>query len=160
MGAAGGRMSMHDKTSAAYLTEGEALVLERALPVGMKPSMRELTYVLYEALVLQDPRAAQSHAWRKQPAGEWLLMLTAVARAACVQAEHLSDEIGGQMWYIAKSSAASGERNQRIYAEFNGRNHQQLAKKYNLTQMRIYQIVAAMQDDEFARRQGKLPGLD
>jgi Mor transcription activator family len=159
MGAAGGCMSMQDKT-AAYLTEGEALVLERALPVGMKPSMRELTYVLYEALVLQDPRAARPEAWRKQPAGEWLQMLTAMARAACVQAEHLSDEIGGQMWYIAKSNAASGERNQRIYAEFNGRNHQQLAKKYNLTQMRIYQIVAAMQEDEFARRQGKLPGLD
>ena len=75
--------------------EGEALVLTHALPVGMTEPMQELAYVLYEALVLQDPRAAQSQAWRKAPQGEWLQMLTAMARTVCVQVTHAAQEFGG-----------------------------------------------------------------
>lgn len=163
MGAAGGRMSagvnMGGKAG-GYLTEGEALVLTHALPVGMTEPMQELAYVLYEALVLQDPRAAQSQAWRKAPQGEWLQMLTAMARTVCVQVTHAAQEIGGRQLYISRGVSDLSERDRAICGEFNGRNHVQLAKKYDLTEMRVRQILEAFQREQFARRQGKLPGLD
>ncbi len=158
MGAAGGRMS--EGKAGGYLTEGEAQVLARALPVGMTEPMQELAYVLYEALVLQDPRAARPEAGRKQPAGEWLQMLTAMARTVCVQVTHAAREIGGRQLYISRGVSDLSERDRQICADFRGHNHAALAKKYDLTEMRVRQILEAYQKEEFARRQGKLPGLD
>lgn len=158
MGTAGGRMS--EGKAMGYLTEGEALVLTHALPVGMTEPMQELAYVLYEALVLQDPRAAHEQTWRKAPQGEWLLMLTAMARTVCVQVTHAAQEIGGRQIYISRGVSDLSERDRAICGEFNGRNHAALAKKYDLTEMRVRQILEAFQKEDYARRQGKLPGLD
>ncbi|MDK4537214.1 Mor transcription activator family protein [Kingella kingae] len=44
----------------------------------------------------------------------------------------------------------------RIYAEFDGKNHQELARKYNLAVQRIYKIVKAAAAHEMANRQGSL----
>ena len=43
--------------------------------------------------------------------------------------------------------------------EFAG-DYQALAQKYDLTEMRVRQIVGAWQQEQFLRRQGQLPGLD
>lgn len=157
MGAAGGGLSVG---SGAYLTEAEALVLEQALPPGMTEPMQELAFVLYEALVLQDPRARHQSPERQQPAGPWLQLLQAMAATVCVQVAHAAREIGGRQIYLAKLAAELAPRDRAIFAEFNGRNHAQLAKKYGLTEMRVRQILETMQKEEFARRQGNLPGLD
>lgn len=151
---------MSNDKAMGYLTEGEALVLTRALPVGMTEPMQELAFVLYEALVLQDPRAAQDHVWRKAPQGEWLLMLTAMARTVCVQVTHAAQEIGGRQIYISRGVSDLSERDRSICADFRGHNQAELAKKYDLTEMRVRQILDTQQKEEFARRQGKLPGLD
>lgn len=52
---------------------------------------------------------------------------------------------GGQLVYIKKTRNpnAVAERNQRIVAEYDGNNSKDLARKYQLSQAVIYQIVKA-----------------
>ncbi len=52
---------------------------------------------------------------------------------------------GGQLVYIKKSRNpnAVAERNSRIVAEYDGNNSKDLARKYQLSQAVIYQIVKA-----------------
>lgn len=61
-------------------------------------------------------------------------------------ANHLRTQIatawGGQGIYIPKDYQAKlSDRDEQIYAEFNGRNHSDLAQKYNLNINRIYEII-------------------
>ena len=61
-------------------------------------------------------------------------------------ANHLRNTIasswGGQLIYIPKDFQAKlTDRDTQIYAEFNGKNHSELATKYNLTIARIYEII-------------------
>lgn len=61
-------------------------------------------------------------------------------------ANHLRTQIaltwGGQLLYIPKDYQANiSRRDHQIYAEFNGKNHSELATKYNITTNRIYDIV-------------------
>jgi Mor family transcriptional regulator len=55
----------------------------------------------------------------------------------------------GHLWHIS-------EVHRRIYSRFTGNNHAQLAREFNLTERQIYNIIAAVGDEEFERRQGKL----
>lgn len=59
--------------------------------------------------------------------------------------EELAFLFGGQLFYIKKKSNANAvaERNQRIIAEYDGNNCKDLARKYQLSQATIYQIVKA-----------------
>jgi len=57
-------------------------------------------------------------------------------------ARYLTDNWRGQIIYFPKNTGGElDERDQQIWAEFDGRNHQQLAKKYNLATQQIYQII-------------------
>lgn len=61
-------------------------------------------------------------------------------------ANHLRNSIatswGGQLIYIPKDLQAKlSTRDAQIYAEFNGKNHSELATKYNLNIARIYEII-------------------
>lgn len=72
-------------------------------------------------------------------------------------AEFIRTEWGGQLVYIPKGTLfALTQRDLEIWREFNGHNHADLARKNNVTLQRIYQIVAAMREQEVRRRQGKL----
>lgn len=48
------------------------------------------------------------------------------------------------------------ERDLRIYQEFNGYNHQDLARKYDLSIQAIYRIISIVRFEELSRRQGAL----
>ncbi len=66
--------------------------------------------------------------------------------AARKTAVHTVDEIrkewGGLNLYIPKCEAKDiSERDLEICGRFNGRNHQQLAREYGLSTIRIYQIL-------------------
>lgn len=104
---------------------------------------------------------------------ELLSDLSSHASAVAVQmldipkdvAEHLGLEIarkmaenwGGQHIYIPKGvSMVASQRDVLIYAEFNGRNHADLARKYHLSIIWIYKIIRTIQTREIARRQGAL----
>lgn len=59
-------------------------------------------------------------------------------------AEHIRTHWSGQSQYIPKGQSYDlSQRDLQIASEFNGINHSALAKKYGLTDMRIYQILKA-----------------
>ena len=69
----------------------------------------------------------------------------------------ISQHWGGQSIYIIKDdSFQAEERDIQIYNEFNGHNHTELAKKYNLTEVYIYRIVKRMHEQERNRLQPSL----
>lgn len=83
--------------------------------------------------------------------------LDKLALMALRQTERLSSEEGGNALYLNKGvSYRATVRDREMYARFNGRNYDELAKAYGLTQMRVRQIVNAMLLLERASRQGKL----
>ncbi|EGK12359.1 Mor transcription activator family protein [Kingella kingae] len=68
--------------------------------------------------------------------------------------QHLSCNWGGQLIYFPKNQGGKlDERDKQIYAEFNGKNHQELARKYNLAVQQIYKIVKAVEQAEALKRQ-------
>lgn len=72
-------------------------------------------------------------------------------------AEHIREHWKGQSPYIPKGQAYDlSNRDIQIYAEFNGSNHDALARKYNLTEMRIYQIIKAARAAHIRKTQGAL----
>ncbi|HGO6308141.1 MAG: Mor transcription activator family protein [Kingella denitrificans] len=72
---------------------------------------------------------------------------------------HLTDNWGGQLIYIPKNHGGRlDERDRQIYAEFDGRNHQQLAKKYDLAVQQVYKIIKTARQADAAARQGGLFG--
>ena len=80
------------------------------------------------------------------------------AHAIGVQvAEYITTNWGGQLIYIPKNhSGQLSVRDLEIWDKFNGRNHAQLAKAYNLTVQHVYRVVKIMQERELEKRQNKL----
>lgn len=69
----------------------------------------------------------------------------------------ISQHWGGQSVYIIKDDTFQAEeRDIKIYKEFNGHNHTELSKKYNLTEIYIYRIVKRMTEQERNRMQPSL----
>ena len=64
---------------------------------------------------------------------------------------------GGRMYYMPKGDRLKqAVRDRQIYREFNGRNHDELGKRYGLTVQRIYEIVKRQGEIERARVQPRL----
>ena len=67
------------------------------------------------------------------------------ALADCIGLENFKNLVrnyGGENLYIKIPINISFDvRNRQIYAEFNGRNHKQLARKYHLSISSIYRII-------------------
>lgn len=139
-----------------FITPAEMAVIEVRLPVGLTEGMRDLGLCLFEALVLGDERVGM-----QQLGDEWRLQLEAWAGQVLAQLQHLAQEMGGRGGiYIAKGLVAQlSVRDREMCAKFKGNNYRQLAHEYDLTEMRVRQIVDAWQREQFERRQGSLPGL-
>lgn len=137
------------------ITQAELTVLEAMLPDGLTPDMRDVAQCLYEAVVLADPRCGQS-----PTLDEWGVQLQIWAQMALMQLQHLANQKGGVAVYLAKGVTAHlSARDRKMCSEFRG-DYQVLARKYNLTEMRVRQIVDAWQRAQFLTRQQGLPGLD
>lgn len=71
--------------------------------------------------------------------------------------EHIREHWGGQPIYIAKGVQYEfTRRDLEVFEKFNGHNHAALAREYNLTVMRIYQIIKAVRAELMRKRQGAL----
>lgn len=139
-----------------HLTAAEANVLDALLPDALTDEMRDVALCLYEALVLQTGRAGQV-----QPDAGWLVVLQRLAAQAVMQLQHLAREKGGRAIYLAKGVAVFlSARDRELCAAFRGNNYRELADRYGLTEMRVRQIIEAWRREQYARRQGCLPGLD
>ena len=81
-------------------------------------------------------------------------------------ANRMRMEWGGQQVYFPKGLAADiTKRDLELYQEFDGTNHEQLARKYDLSVQWVYKIVKNVQAFEVARRQidmfpDNLPTID
>lgn len=136
------------------ITQAELTVLEAMLPDGLTPDMREVAQLLFEAPVLADPRCGQL------PEDDWGAQLLAWATLALMQLQHLANNIGGAPVYLAKGIAVHlSARDRKMCNEFRG-DYKLLARKYNLTEMRVRQIVDAWQRSRFLDKQQGLPGLE
>ncbi|WP_197329555.1 Mor transcription activator family protein [Ralstonia syzygii] len=72
-------------------------------------------------------------------------------------ADRMATHWGGQNIYFPMGlSLKLSQRDQRIYDEFNGTNHSDLARKYGVSLQWIYKIVKAVRQEEIVRRQGAL----
>lgn len=143
-------------TQRRYMSAPELAVLETALPEKMTEDMRAVAVCMFEAVVLMDGRCGQA-----APAGEWLAQLQAWAVQVMAQMQHIAAEVGGTAIYFAKGLAMHiSTRDRELYARFNGHNHRELAKLYDITETRVRQIIAAIERERFLQRQGKLAGFD
>lgn len=72
-------------------------------------------------------------------------------------AEHVRSHWAGQSMYLPKGMRYDFDRKYlEIFEGFNGHNHEELARKYNLTVMRIYQIIKAVRTEMLRKKQGSL----
>ena len=134
-----------------HLSAAEAAVLEALLPERLGGSSRSLALCLYEALVLADDRAGTP-----APAGDWLRQLEAWAQQVLSQLRHVSDQMGGFNFYLAKNAGFGlDERDRRMWEEFRG-DYRAMAKKYGITEMRARQVIETARREEMASRQGRL----
>lgn len=137
------------------ITQAELAVLEAMLPDGLTPDMRDVAQCLYAALVLNDPRCGQPPALES-----WGTQLQAWAVQALMQLQYLASQIGGGAVYLAKGiTVYLSARDRKMCAEFRG-DYKLLARKYNLTEVRVRQIVDSYQKAQYLSRQQGLPGLD
>ena len=143
-------------TRAARLTAAEAAVLDAVLPTKLTHDMRDIALCLFEAVVREDAEAR-----RRLPPEEQQARLVELARLSAVQLDHVAREKGGRYIYLARGLIAQlSERDRAMCAKFVGNNYRELATEYNLTEMRVRQIVDTWQREQFLRRQSSLPGLE
>ena len=72
-------------------------------------------------------------------------------------AEHIREHWSGAPIYIPKGAAYSvSQRDLELYGHFNGKNHRLLAREYNLSIVRIYQIVKRVRAEHLKKCQGAL----
>lgn len=139
-------------TAPRALSPAEAAVLDALLPQGLTPDMQDVALCLFEALALQDARCGA-----RAPAGAWLAQLQEWARQVRAQMLHLASEIGGRAIYLPKGVALRlSARDLEICERFRGNNYRELAREYDLTEMRVRQIVDAWQRARYLARQGSL----
>ncbi|QIL81776.1 hypothetical protein G7047_19040 [Diaphorobacter sp. HDW4A] len=136
------------------MSAAEAQVLDAQLSPGMTGEMKDVALCLFEAMVLTDNRVGQSN-----PSEAWSTVLRAMARVAIIQLQHLANEKGGRSIYLARGIAVHlSARDRSICEEFRG-NYDVLADKYDLTPMRVRQIIGTWQLEQFKQRQARLPGF-
>lgn len=118
--------------------------LEALFDEAYPDAMRDLSTVIFAQLMAEaDLRAAFDTA--------------RLAELAMSVTESIGDELGGRSFYLVKGvKYRASLRDQRIYKEHNGRNTGELALRYHLSEQRIYQIVARMTRQRYARSQGEL----
>jgi len=78
-------------------------------------------------------------------------------QAALAIVKQLAKDWGGQQIYIPKAMMLElDERDRQIYAEFNGHNQPQLAKKHGISVVRVYQIIDFVRTNKFLKSQKDL----
>lgn len=118
--------------------------LATLLPDSLHPTLVEMAEQMYLHLV-EDADAVA------------VLGLPRLAELVVGQVDRVALHCGGSGFYLPKGIARRlGLRDLEIAQRYNGRNKRQLAREYDLTEVRIDQILAAYRRAEFERRQGRL----
>ncbi len=139
--------------SQRHIRADELAVLEDLLPKDLTQGMQDVAQCLFESLVQNDDRCGE------QPTGpEWRAQLLAWATMVMMQLQYLADVMGGEAIYMAKGVAIHiSARDRKMFSEFKGNNHKELARKHGISVMRVRQIVGAIQREQYEKRQIALP---
>lgn len=71
--------------------------------------------------------------------------------------DFMSDNWGGQLIYFPKGMFRRlSDRDRKIYAAFNGTNHEHLVREFGVSLQHVYRIIKAVHAGEVAARQGGL----
>lgn len=118
------------------------LILDDAYPEVLADIARTI-----HARLMDDPRVKLAH--------------PIAAEVAMAVAEHVRKNIGGVATYIPRGiNYELTLRDREVWAEFKGDNYAELARKYDLTEMRVRQIVAQAIRLDKAKRQQNLFNQD
>jgi Mor family transcriptional regulator len=116
----------------------EHLFLDDSYPEVLADIARQIHQRLME-----DPRVKLPH--------------TVAAEVALSVTENVRKTVGGVSMYIPLGRHyEASKREMDIYRDFKGDNYHELVRKYNLTEMRIRQIIKRVNTIERAKRQGSL----
>jgi Mor family transcriptional regulator len=75
-------------------------------------------------------------------------------------ATRFSSQFGGELTYIPKGRVfRTSKLHRRIWEEFTGHNHTELARRHQVSVIHIYRIVARERERDRAERQAQLPGV-
>lgn len=78
-------------------------------------------------------------------------------KLAALVVDDIRHQCGGMSIYIPKGIGLDTLlKHDQIWQDFRGNNHTELAKKYDLSEQRIYQIVRAIHAAEVKKRQPQL----
>lgn len=114
------------------------LILDESYPEVLADIAREI-----HARLMDDPRVKLPH--------------PIAAEVALGVAEHVRKNIGGVQTYIPRGfSFELNQRDRQMYDDFKGDNFHELARKYDLTEMRVRQIINHVGQVERAKRQQNL----
>jgi len=81
----------------------------------------------------------------------------AAAQIGIEVADQMRADWGGQAIYFAKGTAIDiSRRDLEIWEKFNGKNHAELAREYDLSVIHIYRRMKSVGDAMRAKRQGAL----
>lgn len=106
--------------------------------------LADIARTIHERL-MEDPRVKLPH--------------PIAAEVALSVAEHVRKNIGGVATYIPRGmSYELTLRDREIWTDFRGDNYAELARKYDMTEMRVRQIIALAMKADRARRQQSLFG--
>lgn len=120
--------------------------LNAQLPSGMHPTHCEMAQEMYLHLA-EDEQAVQA------------LGLDRLAELAVGQVDRVALVIGGCYFYMPKGvGIALSARDREIAAAWRGNNGHVLARKYDLSEMRIGQIMKKWRLEQFALKQDKFQG--
>lgn len=77
-------------------------------------------------------------------------------RAAQINVNTLRDIYGGDQPYIPKDDDRLEKRDWEIWEAFNGTNHAEIGKRFNLTERQVYNRLEKIRPIAIAREQGSL----
>jgi len=78
-------------------------------------------------------------------------------QAGFALADHMADHWGGQLLFFPKDIPYKlAKRDLKIWEEFNGHNHKQLADKYQIRIRTIYKIIRKVKKQQLALNQSDL----
>ncbi|MDP3841062.1 MAG: Mor transcription activator family protein [Oxalobacteraceae bacterium] len=104
--------------------------------------LADIARTIHERL-MEDPRIKLPH--------------PIAAEVAMSVAEHVRKNIGGVATYIPRGiNYELTLRDKQMWMDFKGDNYSELARKYNLTDMRVRQVMERISKIERARRQQNL----
>ncbi len=115
----------------AHISGERLAIIEGLFPEDTHEMLREIAISMYLALI-EDAELQEALSFER------------LANIALDLTDRISLDHGGTQFYLPRGmSRRINDRNRRIWAEFNGRNRRELARKYDLSEMRLDQIFKA-----------------